>query len=397
MRRALIGNASDAVRPGPQPLKRTCLYDMHAAAGAKFGPFAGWDMPLQYQGHSVMASTKHTREKASLFDVSHMCPIRLAGADCVAFLETLVVGDIKGLAPGTSTLTVLTNERGGIIDDSVVTKYTEDELYVVLNAGCRDKDLPHIEKHLSAFQAKGGDCLLHVYDERGLVALQGPKAQDALQPLTPGHDLSKLYFGMFIKTQVNGTECFITRTGYTGEDGFEVSPLVKDTPALCEALLATGGGETVKWAGLAVRDATRLEAGLCLYGNDLDEDTTPVEAGLTWTVGKARRADGGFLGAETILGQINKEVPVTKRRVGLSGLKAPARDHCDILSADGTKVGEVTSGTYSPSLGKPIAMGYVKPGFNKAGTELQVVVRGKAGPAVATKMPFVPAKYHRPE
>eukprot|EP00793_Prasinoderma_coloniale_P000951 PRCOL_00007041-RA len=369
---------------------------MHAEAGAKFGPFAGWDMPLQYKGHSVMESTKHTRTSASLFDVSHMCGTGFFGADAAKFLETLVVGDIQGLAPGTSTLTVLTNEEGGIIDDSVVTKVDEKELYVVLNAGCRDKDLPHIEGHLAAFKAKGGDVDMHVYDERGLVALQGPKAMEALQPLVGGVDLSKLYFGMFVKTDVNGSPCFITRTGYTGEDGFEISMPVEDAVSLSGALLASGGGDVVKWAGLGARDALRLEAGLCLYGNDLDETITPVEAGLTWTVGKARRAEGGFLGAEKILGQINKSVPVTRRRVGITGLKAPARDHAEILSADGEKIGEVTSGTFSPSLGKPLAMGYVKAGFNKAGTEVQVVVRGKAGPGVITKMPFVECQYYKP-
>ena len=228
------------------------------------------------------------------------------------------------------------------------------------------------------------------------MALQGPKAMEALQPLVGGVDLSKLYFGMFVKTDVNGSPCFITRTGYTGEDGFEISMPVEDAVSLSGALLASGGGDVVKWAGLGARDALRLEAGLCLYGNDLDETITPVEAGLTWTVGKARRAEGGFLGAEKILGQINKSVPVTRRRVGITGLKAPARDHAEILSADGEKIGEVTSGTFSPSLGKPLAMWYVKAGFNKAGTEVQVVVRGKAGPGVITKMPFVECQYYKP-
>jgi aminomethyltransferase len=352
-------------------------------------PFAGWSMPIQYKD-SIMDATNHCRTHASLFDVSHMCGLTLKGKDAIAFLEGLVVGDIAGLADGTGSLSVFTNEKGGIIDDTVITKVNDHEIYLVVNAGCRDKDLAHLNKHLAAFTAKGGDVSMEVHDDRAVVALQGPEAVDVLQPLVK-EDLSKLYFGMFKKMDIAGAPSFVTRTGYTGEDGFELSIPNANILEVAKKLVSD---ERTRLAGLGPRDSLRLEAGLCLYGNDLNEDITPVEAGLTWTVGKRRREKFDFLGGEIIKQQIADGV--SQRRVGLVSTGAPARQHSAILTVDGTKVGEVTSGAFSPCLKKNVAMGYVDKAYAKAGTELKVEVRGKQSDAVVTKMPFVPVHYHKP-
>jgi len=353
-------------------------------------PFAGWSMPIQYKD-SIMDATNHCRTHASLFDVSHMCGLTLTGKDAIPFLEGLVVGDIASLADGTGSLSVFTNEKGGIIDDTVITKVNDHEIYLVVNAGCRDKDLAHLNKHLAAFTAKGVDVSMQVHDDRAVVALQGPEAVDVLQPLVGTEDLSKLYFGMFKKMDIAGAPSFVTRTGYTGEDGFELSIPNANILEIAKKLVSDS---RCRLAGLGPRDSLRLEAGLCLYGNDLTEDITPVEAGLTWTVGKRRREAFDFLGGEIIKQQIADGV--SQRRVGLVSSGAPARQHSAIVAADGTKVGEVTSGAFSPCLKKNIAMGYVDKPFAKAGTELKVEVRGKQSDAVVTKMPFVPVHYHKP-
>ncbi|KAD7117965.1 hypothetical protein E3N88_05233 [Mikania micrantha] len=312
-------------------LKKTVLYDFHIANGGKMVPFAGWSMPIQYKD-SIMESTVNCRENGSLFDVSHMCGLSLRGKDCVPFLEKLVVADVAGLAPGTGSLTVFTNEKGGAIDDSVITKVTDDHIYLVVNAGCRDKDLAHIEEHMKAFKAKGGDVSWHIYDERSLLALQ-------------------------------------------------------------VTILEKSQGK-VRLTGLGARDSLRLEAGLCLYGNDMEQHTTPVEAGLTWAIGKRRRAEGGFLGAEVILKQIADGPSI--RRVGLFSAGPPARSHSEIQNENGENIGEVTSGGFSPCLKKNIGMGYVKSGLHKPGTKVNIVIRGKAYEGSVTKMPFVPTKYYKP-
>ncbi|KAL4856122.1 Aminomethyltransferase [Chlorella vulgaris] len=371
-------------------LKKTVLYDYHVAQGGKMVPFAGWSMPIQYKD-SIMDSTLHCRTHASIFDVSHMCGLTLKGKDAVKFLEGLVVGDIAGLADGTGTLSVFTNEKGGIIDDTVVTKVSPDELYIVVNAGCREKDLAHLGKHLDAFKAKGGQVDMEVHDDRSLLALQGPEAVAVLQQHVSGTDLDKVYFSNFRKLDIKGIPCFLTRTGYTGEDGFELSIPNDSALELCEALMADS---RVRMCGLGPRDSLRLEAGLCLYGNDLNEDITPVEAGLTWTVGKRRREAFDFLGGEIIKQQIAEGVSM--RRVGLVSSGAPARQHCEIVDGEGKKVGEVTSGAFSPCLKKNIAMGYVDKVCAKAGTQLKINVRGKMNDATVTKMPFVPTHYHKP-
>ena len=303
------------------------------------------------------------------------------------FLEGLVVGDVASLANGTGSLSVFTNEKGGIIDDTVITKVADDEIYLVVNAGCREKDLAHLNKHLAAFD---GDVTMTVHDDRALIALQGPEAVDVLQPLVK-EDLSKIYFGNFQKLDIDGAASFLTRTGYTGEDGFELSipndKVLEVTKKLCS-------DSRLRLAGLGPRDSLRLEAGLCLYGNDLNEDITPVEAGLTWTVGKRRREAFDFLGGEIIKKQIADGVSI--RRVGFVSTGAPARQHSAILTPDGKKVGEISSGAFSPCLKKNIAMGYVDKSVAKAGTALKVEVRGKQSDAVVTKMPFVPVHYHKP-
>lgn len=369
-------------------LKKTVLYDFHVAHGGKMVPFAGYAMPIQYKD-SIMESTTWCREHASLFDVSHMCGLTLKGKDAVTFLEGLVVGDIAGLADGTGSLSVFTNEKGGIIDDTVITKVSPTEIYLVVNAGCREKDLEHIGKHLKAAKAAGKDVSIDVHDDRGLLALQGPAAAKVVQALTP-HNLAKLYFGNFARFDVAGVPCWVTRTGYTGEDGFEISVPNSHAQQLADKLVSN---PEVRLAGLGPRDSLRLEAGLCLYGNDLNEEITPIEAGLAWTVAKRRREAFDFLGGQVIKQQLAGGV--AQRRVGFTSSGAPARQHSEITTPDGKRVGEVTSGAFSPCLKKNVAMGYVDKAYAKAGTELNLVVRGKAQKAVVTKMPFVTTTYYK--
>lgn len=350
-------------------LKKTPLFDFHVQNSGKMVEFAGWSMPVQYK-ESVMESTKHCRSKALLFDVSHMCGLSLRGKDAVPFLEKLVVGDIKGIQPGSGSLSVFTNEKGGIIDDSVITKVAEDDLYLVVNAGRRDVDLAHLNAQLK--KNSGMDVEMIVHDERGLLALQGPLAPSVLQSLVDA-DLSKLYFSNFIKADIAGVPCWITRTGYTGEDGFECSIPNEALEKLAKKFTEN---KDVWLGGLGARDALRLEAGLCLYGNDITEDTSPVEAGLTWTIGKSRRKDCSFLGGE----RIKKELAdgVSRKRVGLLTEGPPARAHSDLMDPQsGEKVGEVTSGAFSPNLGKNVAMGYVNLTHHKKKTKLKVEIRKK--------------------
>ncbi|KAI9008964.1 hypothetical protein CLU79DRAFT_840000 [Phycomyces nitens] len=371
-----------------QEVKKTALYDFHVKHGGKMVPFAGYAMPVQYSGMGMLASHLHTRENASIFDVSHMLQTRLVGADRNKFFETLVVADLHNLPVGQGTLSVFTNEQGGIIDDTIIMQQ-KDSLYVVSNAGCADKDLAHIRKHLAEFQNKGGDVDLKIIDDHSLIAIQGPKAAAALESLT-GTSLQDFAFmnGRFM--EIAGVPCHVARSGYTGEDGFELSVPTPEILNITEKLLAH---PAVEMAGLGARDSLRLEAGLCLYGHDLDETTTPVEAGLTWTIPKSRRETGGFLGAEHILPQIKGGV--SRRRVGLFVEGAPAREGAEILSKDGQVIGKVTSGCPSPCLKKNVAMGYVQNGFHKRGTALDVKVRNRVQKAEITKMPFVEAKYHK--
>ncbi|KAJ1891162.1 hypothetical protein LPJ66_007071 [Kickxella alabastrina] len=369
--------------------QRTALYDLHKKNGAKFAPFAGWDMPLMYADQGALDSHLHTRKHASIFDVSHMLQTRIIGKDRNRFLEHLVVADLQELPVGGSTLSLFTNEKGGIEDDTIITQH-KDSLYVVSNAGCADKDLAHMLKHAKLFQDKGGDVEVRKIEDHSLIALQGPSSQRALEQVS-GANLSQMPFmtGQFI--DIKGVQCHIARSGYTGEDGFELSIPTGEVVAVTEALMAN---PEVKLAGLAARDSLRLEAGLCLYGSDIDSTTTPMEANLVWTIGKRRRAEGGFIGADIILDQIAKKGG-DRRRVGLIVEGAPARAHSKVLSVDGEEIGEITSGVPSPSLGKNIAMAYVRKGFNKKDTELKVKVRNRIQDAKVVKMPFVPAGYYK--
>ncbi|KAJ3075086.1 hypothetical protein HDU98_009265 [Podochytrium sp. JEL0797] len=373
---------------------KTSLYDFHVKNGGKMVEFAGWSMPVQYSGLGVLASHDWTRKNASLFDVSHMLQTSWVGKDRTKFIESLVVADVEALPVGNSTLSLFTNEAGGIIDDTVINKRSKDALYVVSNAGCAEKDLAHIRTRLADFQNKGGDVDVRVIDDMSLVAIQGPKAVNIISALAGStNNLKDFKFMTGREMELKGIPVYISRCGYTGEDGFEISVPHTEAVKLSELILESPDAEL---AGLAVRDSLRLEAGLCLYGHDLDETVTPVEGALLWTIGQRRRAEGGFLGSSKILSQVGKGAVVPRRRIGLIVSGAPAREHVEILNpADGSVIGTITSGCPSPVLKKNIAMGYVANGFHKAGTELQVRVRGKVQKAVVTKMPFVEQQYYR--
>lgn len=342
---------------------------------------------MQYKD-SHIASHLHTRQHCSLFDVSHMLQTRVHGKERIPFMESLVVGDIAELKENQGTLTLFTNESGGIIDDLIVTNTSEGHLYVVSNAGCAEKDSAHMKNRLLEFRAAGRDVDLENVDF-ALLALQGPSMAQVLQAgLTD--NLSKLTFMKGVTTSVFGIPgCRVTRCGYTGEDGVEISVPGERAVELAEKLLQS---PEVKLAGLAARDSLRLEAGLCLYGNDIDETTTPVEASLVWTLGKRRRAAMDFPGASVIVPQIKGKV--NQKRVGLTSTGPPVRQHTPILNTEGRVIGEVTSGCPSPSLKLNVAMGYVEPEYAKAGTALRLEVRKKLVDGVTSKMPFVPTKYY---
>jgi len=384
-------------------LKQTLVHDEHVADGGKMVDFAGYSMPVQYSkagsthALSIIESTKWTRESASLFDVSHMCSVRWTGKDAVDFVERVTTADVHGLPPMKGTLSVILNEKGGVIDDTIVSKCVSKEhgehVYQVINAGCAPKDLKHFEEELGRF---GGDVKMEVlWDDRGLYALQGPKAVEVLQRLSPSVDFSAVSFGELVWAPLGGVECLVTRCGYTGEDGIEVFVPGGAALSVWKQLRAE---PEVRLAALGARDALRLEAGLCLYGHDLDEETTPVEAGLAWVVAKSRRAGArsSFVGSERVLAQLADKSLYTRLRAGLTPLSGPpAREGAAIETPDGKEVGKVTSGTMSPCLRRNVAMGYIDKPFNKQGTELNVVVRGKRYPAVTAKMPFVPTKYYK--
>ena len=362
-------------------LKRTPLAGLHEDLGGRMVPFAGWEMPVQFAG--IMAEHQHTRTQASLFDVSHMGQAELTGDDPAAALESLVPGDIRGLAPGRTRYTLLTNEAGGILDDLMVTRIDENRLFLVVNAACKEADLAHIAGALT------GQATLTTLEDRALMALQGPAAATVLARLAPA--VADMAFMSWAEIDIDGIPCTLTRSGYTGEDGFEISVPAADADRLARKLLAA---DEVAPAGLGSRDSLRLEAGLCLYGSDIDTTTTPIEAGLAWTIGKRRRADGGFPGAEAILAQL-KDGP-KRKRVGLRpDGKAPARAHTEILDSAGNAIGEVTSGGFGPSVGGPVAMGYVDAGSAAPGTQVSFLVRGKALPGRVVKMPFVEHRYYR--
>jgi aminomethyltransferase len=363
------------------PLERTPLHALHLALGARMVPFAGYEMPVQYPS-GILQEHLHTRSQAGLFDVSHMGQLRVVGGGSASALERLVPGELLALAPSHMRYTLLLNDGGGILDDLMVTRL-DDRFFLVVNAACRASDLAHLRDRLV------DAATVEPIGDRALLALQGPAAAAVLSRFLDG--VGRLGFMAAVETRLDGRDCLVTRSGYTGEDGFEISLPANNASAVAEMLLAE---PEVRPIGLGARDSLRLEAGLCLYGHDIDETTTPVEAGLAWTIGKRRRAEGGFLGAAVVLRQLAEGAQ--RRRVGirLDG-RAPAREDTPIVDEAGAKIGRVTSGGFGPSVGGPIAMGYVDRGHAAEGSALALLVRGLARPAKVVPLPFVPTRYYR--
>jgi aminomethyltransferase len=370
-------------------LKRTPLHALHLELGAKMVPFAGYDMPVTYPT-GLIKEHLHTREAAGLFDVSHMGQAFISGpshtASAVA-LEALTPGEVSTLGLGRQRYTQLLNEQGGILDDLMITRSITPEddgrLMLVVNAACKDADYKHMAANLPP------DVTLIPVEDRALLALQGPAA--ALVMAEHCQKAAGLAFMTACAAEFDGIDCHISRSGYTGEDGYEISVASSQAEGVARTLLAN---PLVKPVGLGARDTLRLEAGLCLYGHDIDEATSPVEAELVWSIGKRRREEGGFPGAERIQREL-RDGPA-RRRVGLrlEG-RAPAREGCEIVSEGGVPLGRVTSGSFAPSVGGPIAMGYVAASHAGIGTRLAVIIRGTPNPASVVSMPFTPHRYHR--
>ncbi|MCZ2407007.1 MAG: glycine cleavage system aminomethyltransferase GcvT [Burkholderiales bacterium] len=369
-------------------LLTTPLAALHHELGARMVPFAGYSMPVQYPA-GLMAEHLHTRAHAGLFDVSHMGQLMVRGPDAAAALETLMPVDVQGLGVGRQRYGLLLNDAGGIIDDLMFFRQKEDAFFVIVNGACKVGDVAHIRERI------GARCTMETMPDHGLLALQGPEAAAALRQLVPG--VADLVFMSGAHFDWQGTPLFITRSGYTGEDGFEISVPGPQAEALARALLAL---PQVAPIGLGARNSLRLEAGLCLYGNDIDTTTTPPEAALNWAIQKVRRTGGeragGFPGAEKILAQIADPAQLVRKRVGLIALeRVPVREHTDLHDESGQKVGTVTSGLLAPTLGKPIALGYLPPTLATVGTRVNAMVRGKPVPMEVTATPFLPPNYHR--
>lgn len=367
-----------------EDLLKTPLWSLHVEMGAKMIPFAGYDMPVQYDGMGVLKEHLHTRNAAGLFDVSHMGQAILAAAgDPARLLEKIVPSDIQSLTPGKMRYTVLLNDQGGIVDDLMVTRWDEKTLFLVVNAACKEKDFAHIRAAL------GKDATLTPFEDRALLALQGPLAEKILGDIfPPARDMT---FMTSIKTSFKGNEFFISRSGYTGEDGFEISIPADEAAAFAKRLLSF---PDVKWIGLGARDSLRLEAGLCLYGHDLDESTTPVEANLKWVIQKRRREEKNFPGADKILKQY--ETGAARLRVGIKPEgKAPLREGTELFSSDNKRIGVITSGGFSPSIEAPVAIGYVEAAFAANGAKLMAMVRGTPRPCETAPLPFIRQNYKR--
>ncbi len=366
-------------------LLHTPLYNLHVEAEAKMVPFAGYDMPVQYP-LGVKKEHLHTRDAAGLFDVSHMGQVFLKGTNAAKMLEALTPVDIMDLPEGKQKYALFTNEQGGLMDDLMVSNLG-DGLFVVVNAACKSQDIAHMQQNL----AEGVE--LEVWD-RALLAIQGPKAAEVMARFAP--EVADMVFMDSRRVTINGADCIIGRAGYTGEDGYEISMPADKAEAITRLLLAES---EVEWVGLGARDSLRLESGLCLYSHDIDTTTTPVEASLLWAISKNRRIGGereaGFPGADVILNQIVTK-DVNRKRIGMKGLaKAPVREGAELFNADGEKIGVVTSGTAGPSVGHPIAMGYVEKAYAALDTEIFAEVRGKKLPMQVAKMPFVTQRYYR--
>jgi len=373
------------------PLLTTPLNALHLELGARMVPFAGYSMPVQYPA-GLMAEHLHTRNAAGLFDVSHMGQLRLVGPHAAAAFESLMPVDVIDLPVGKQRYGLLLNDAGGIIDDLMF--FNRDyanggDIFVIVNGACKVGDIAHIQAKI------GARCEVIPMPEMALLALQGPQAVTALARLAPG--VAELVFMTGGRFSVAGCDCFITRSGYTGEDGFEISVPATQADTLARALLAQ---PEVKPVGLGARNSLRLEAGLCLYGNDIDTTTTPVEASLNWALQKVRRTGGaragGFPGADKVLAQVDNPASLTRKRVGLIALeRVPVRDHTALQSVDGAPIGEVTSGLLGPSINQPVAIGYVTPEFAALGTVVHALVRGKPVRMQVSAMPFVPTRYYR--
>ena len=368
-------------------LLNTPLNALHIELGARMVPFAGYSMPVQYP-MGLMAEHHHTRAEAGLFDVSHMGQLRLVGADAAAAFESLMPVDVIDLPVGKQRYGLLLTDEGTIIDDLMFVNRGTD-IFVIVNGACKVNDIAHIQARI------GARCQVIPMPERALLALQGPKAVDALSRMVPG--VEKLVFMTGASFDWQGADLFITRSGYTGEDGFEISVGNSEVGAFARALLAQA---EVKPIGLGARNSLRLEAGLCLYGNDIDTTTTPIEAGLNWAIQKVRRTGGaragGFPGATIVLGQLDGTHPLTRKRVGLIAQeRVPVREHVELQSLQGVKIGEVSSGLLGPTANVPVAMGYVNVAHAALGTVVNAMVRGKAVPMTVSAMPFVPNRYYR--
>jgi aminomethyltransferase len=368
-------------------LLTTPLNALHLDLGARMVPFAGYSMPVQYPA-GLMAEHLHTRNAAGLFDVSHMGQLRLDGPDAAAAFESLMPVDVIGLGLHKQRYGLLLNDEGGIIDDLMFVNRGQD-IFVIVNGACKHGDLAHIVERI------GGRCTVDVQFDRALLALQGPQAVTALQRVVPG--VEQLVFMTGMPATWNGADLYITRSGYTGEDGFEISVPAEAAEAFARALLAQ---PEVQPIGLGARNSLRLEAGLCLYGNDIDTTTTPVEAALNWAMQKVRRTGGeragGFPGSVKVLAQLDGTVPASRKRVGLIAKeRVPVREHIELQNTAGERIGEVTSGLIGPTINQPIAMGYVSSGYAALGTQVQALVRGKAVPMEVVALPFVPNRYYR--
>jgi aminomethyltransferase len=374
----------------PEALSKTPLFDLHVSLGARMVPFAGYEMPVQYP-LGVMKEHLHTRAHAGLFDVSHMGQVELHGADAAAALESLVPVDVIGLPAGKQRYALFTNDAGGIMDDLMIYN-TGEYLHLVVNAGCKAQDFAHLQAKI------GRRCEVKVRDDLALLALQGPGAEAALvHVVRPSSSAAPTAFMGGARLNLAGIDCLVTRSGYTGEDGFEISVSNAQCEALAKALLAAPNVQPI---GLGARDSLRLEAGLCLYGHDLDTTITPVEASLNWAMQKVRRTGGeragGFPGAASILAQLDNPASVKRKRVGLKPEgRAPIREGVELVNANGAKVGVVTSGGFGPSVNGPVIMGYVDAAHSAVGTTMNAMLRGTPTPVSVVAMPFAPHRYRR--
>ncbi len=387
MEKLLCLEACEMTKDTNDNLQKTPLYDLHVELGGKMVAFAGYSMPVQYP-LGILKEHLQTRGKAGLFDVSHMGQAWLVGDNVITDLETLIPADIKGLKSGQQRYSQLLNDDGGILDDLMITKPVDenitDRLLLVVNAACKEEDFAHIKNKL------GDKITIERLEDRALLALQGPASPKVAAKLFGDAVLTQPFMSQII-TSCDGIECWVARAGYTGEDGYEISITNKDALTIAKKILADNDVEAI---GLGARDSLRLESALCLYGNDIDVTTTPVEATLMWSVAKCRREEGGFPGHAKIMQQLADKP--TRKRVGIMPEgRAPARQGTIIADLDGNEIGVITSGGFGPSVGKPVAMGYVKTEFAKTGTVINLLLRGKKIPANIAKMPFVPAGFYR--